>query len=67
MSNFAANLEHYREKRELTVAEAAELAGTHRNVWYRLENGDRWVGSEERLEAIAEALGVSVSSLFRDR
>ena len=51
-------VKHYRGERGLSVAEAAGRAGLSVSMWYKLESGARWFGSEESLSNVAKALKV---------
>ncbi|MDG2207199.1 MAG: helix-turn-helix transcriptional regulator [Pirellulales bacterium] len=48
----------------LTVKQAAEASGFSDDAWYKLERGERWVGSEQRLHDIGRALGVAAWQLL---
>ena len=63
---FRKNIIYYREKRGLTQAAAAEEAGTAKITWIKYERGDRFP-TAELLDSVAEAVDVSVQSLFRPR
>ena len=55
-NNLAANLKHWRKKRNLSVEELAERCDIHWDMVYKLERGDRWVG-DETLERLSDVLG----------
>lgn len=59
---FAAWLRRCRESRRLSGREAAERAGISPIYWSRLENGHN-LPSEEYMERIARALGVSIETV----
>ena len=56
----------YRAQRGLSVAEAASKAGLSVSMWYKLESGARWFGSEITLTHVAEALEVPARWLISD-
>jgi transcriptional regulator with XRE-family HTH domain len=58
------NMRQLRLKVGLTVKQAAEASGFSDDAWYKLERGERWVGSEQRLHDIGRALGVAAWQLL---
>jgi len=57
-------IKEYREKRKLSQAELARLSGVSRPTIVRLENNEDVVLNSRTLEKIANALNVSIKSLF---
>ena len=57
-------IKELREKRKLTQAQLAEKASVSRTIIYRLENERNFDTSVSTLRKVAEALDVSVKSLF---
>jgi transcriptional regulator with XRE-family HTH domain len=57
-------IKEIREKRKLSQAELARLSGVSRPTIIRLENSDDVVVNSKTLEQLANALGVSIKSLF---
>lgn len=62
-STIGANIRRYRRARDLTVAELAQLIGSKREYVSKLENKTPKNPSIEKLQAIADVFGVSVSEL----
>ena len=58
------NMRQLRLEAGLTVKQAAEASGFSDDAWYKLERGERWVGSEQRLHDIGRALGVAAWQLL---
>lgn len=58
------NMRQLRLRAGISVKKAAEASGFSDDAWYKLERGERWVGSEKRLHGIARALGVSAWELL---
>lgn len=65
MDKIAPHLKDLRERKGLTQAGLGKLVGLDQTHISRLENGTKGV-SNEKLRAIAEALGVTVSDLLGD-
>jgi transcriptional regulator with XRE-family HTH domain len=65
MDKIAPHLKALRERKGLTQAGLGKLVGLDQTHISRLENGTKGV-SNEKLRAIAEALGVTVSDLLGD-
>lgn len=65
MDKLAPHLKELREKKGLTQSGLGKLVGLDQTHISRLENGTKGV-SNEKLLAIAEALGVTVSDLLGD-
>lgn len=65
MDKIAPHLKELREKKGLTQAGLGKLVGLDQTHLSRLEKGTKGV-SNEKLLAIAEALGVTVSDLLGD-
>jgi transcriptional regulator with XRE-family HTH domain len=65
MDKLAPHLKALREKKGLTQSGLGKLVGLDQTHISRLENGTKGV-SNEKLLAIAEALGVTVSDLLGD-
>ena len=57
-------IKELREKRKLSQAERAELSGVSRATIIRLENTEEVVINTGTLEKLANALNVSIKSLF---
>ena len=57
-------IKELREKRRLSQAELAELSGVSRATIIRLENTEEVVINTGTLEKLANALNVSIKSLF---
>jgi transcriptional regulator with XRE-family HTH domain len=57
-------IKELREKRKLSQAELAEMAGVSRPTISRLESGEDVVINSRTLEKLAKALEVSIKSLF---
>lgn len=57
-------IKEFRIQRKMTQEELAEKSGQSRGTIIRLESGKDVVTSTDTLEAIADALGVSVPLLF---
>ncbi len=57
-------IKELREKRKLSQAELAELSGVSRATIIRLENTEEVVINTGTLEKLANALNVSIKSLF---
>ena len=51
------NMRQLRLRAGISVKQAAQASGFSDDAWYKLERGERWVGSEQRLHDIARALG----------
>ena len=66
-TNFFDNVGYLRRRRQMTVAEAASVAGVSVPSWYKYENGEQFPATARRLDDIAAALGVSVRCLFYDK
>ncbi len=64
--NIGANVKRLREKRGLSVIQAAEQLGVGRQYWYVIEKGEANM-TLEKLELLAEILGVSVPTLLGQR
>lgn len=60
----AYKIKELREKRKLSQAELAELSGVSRPTIIRLENSEDVVVNSKTLEKIANALNVSIRTLF---
>ena len=58
------NMRQLRLRAGISVKKAAQASGFSDDAWYKLERGERWVGSEKRLHDIARALGVSAWELL---
>ena len=58
------NMRRLRLSSGMTVKQAAEASGFSDDAWYKLERGERWVGSEQRLHDIGRALGVAAWQLL---
>ena len=58
------NMRQLRLRAEITVRQAAQASGFSDDAWYKLERGERWVGSEQRLHDIARALSVHAWQLL---
>ncbi len=58
------NMRQLRLRAGISVKKAAQGSGFSDDAWYKLERGERWVGSEKRLHDIARALGVSAWELL---
>ncbi len=63
-NNLAANLKHWRKKRNLSVEELAERCDIHWDMVYKLERGDRWVG-DETLERLSDVLEIDPWELLK--
>jgi transcriptional regulator with XRE-family HTH domain len=61
----AATFKGERNAADLSLDEMAEKSGLNRQVYYRLETGQRHA-SMAQVEAVARALGVSVTWLIND-
>lgn len=57
-------IKEYREKRRLSQEELAELSGVSRFTISKLESSDNVETTTGTLEKLANALGVSVRTLF---
>lgn len=57
-------IKELREKRRLSQAELAQLSGVSRATIIRLENTEEVVLTTSTLEKLANALNVSIKSLF---
>ena len=64
MVELPRNMRRLRIHAEITVRQAAQDSGFSDDAWYKLERGERWVGSEQRLHNIAHALGVHAWELL---
>ena len=60
---FAANVQRLREKRGLTMEQAALSVGMHHTAWGRIESGER-KPTLETVFNLARALEVSPAELF---
>jgi len=60
---FAANVRRLREKRGLTMEEAAWSVGMHHTAWGRIESGER-KPTLETVFKLARALDVKPAALF---
>ncbi len=58
------NMRRLRLQAGISVKQAAQASGFSDDAWYKLERGERWVGSEQRLHDIARALGVPAWQLL---
>ena len=58
------NMRQLRLRAGISVKKAAQASGFSDDAWYKLERGERWVGSEKRLHDIARALDVSAWELL---
>ena len=58
------NMRQLRLRAGISVKQAAQASGFSDDAWYKLERGERWVGSEQRLHDIARALGVPAWQLL---
>jgi transcriptional regulator with XRE-family HTH domain len=58
------NMRKLRLRAQITVRQAAQDSGFSDDAWYKLERGERWVGSEQRLHDIARALSVHAWQLL---
>jgi transcriptional regulator with XRE-family HTH domain len=63
-SDMEYKIKELREKRKLSQAELAELSGVSRATIIRLENTEEVVINTGTLEKLANALNVSIKSLF---
>tara|TARA_Y100000593_G_scaffold5527_1_gene10904 strand:- start:87 stop:326 length:240 start_codon:yes stop_codon:yes gene_type:complete len=66
-ANFFENVGYLRRRRQMTVAQAASVAGVSVPSWYKYENGEQFPATPRRLDDIAAALGVSVPCLFYNK
>lgn len=57
-------IRHERQRQQLTIADIAERTGLSRGMLSKIENGQASM-SLDSLSRVAEALGVSMASLFR--
>lgn len=57
-------IKELREKRKMSQAELAELAGVSRATVIRLESNEDVVINSKTLEKISKALNVSIKTLF---
>lgn len=57
-------IKELREKRNLSQSELARISGVSRPTIVRLENDEQVVIKSKTLEKIANALNVSIKSLF---
>jgi transcriptional regulator with XRE-family HTH domain len=57
-------IKELREKRKLSQAELAQLSGVSRATIIRLENTEEVILTTSTLEKLANALNVSIKSLF---
>jgi transcriptional regulator with XRE-family HTH domain len=57
-------IKELREKRRLSQAELAQLSGVSRATIIRLENTEEVILTTSTLEKLANALNVSIKSLF---
>lgn len=62
-ATFAANVKRLREKRGLTMEEAAWSVGMHHTAWGRIESGER-KPTLETVFKLARALEVPPAKLF---
>lgn len=60
----AYKIKELREKKKLSQAELAELSGVSRSNIIRLENNEDVVVNSKTLEKLANALEVSIRTLF---
>ena len=60
----AYKIKELREKRNLSQSELARISGVSRPIIIRLENSEDVVVNSKTLEKIANALNVSIKSLF---
>ena len=61
---FGKRLEVARKTAGHSVAEAASRAGITRQSWYKMERGEQWPRSEQRLRAVAAAVSVTAAELL---
>lgn len=66
IQTFGARIRAFRQARNLTQAQLAEMANLDQAQLSRIENG-LVEGSPSQLKTIAQLLGVTVSDLFGDR
>ena len=59
------NIRSARERRSLSVDDAADAAGVDRSTWYRLEQGNRPALTGKSIDAVAGTLGVEVGDLLK--
>jgi len=59
------NIRRVREKRRISVDDAAVLAGIDRSTWYRLEQGQRPSTTGKSIEVVASTLRVPITELLR--
>jgi transcriptional regulator with XRE-family HTH domain len=57
-------IKELREKKKLTQQELANKSGVSRSLIIALETGARTVTTTSTIEKLADALGVSVKSIF---
>ena len=57
-------IREYREKRNMTQGQLAKKAGISRGIVVRLESEEEYETQIGTLNKVAEALGVSLKSLF---
>lgn len=62
--NMQYRIREFRKQKNMTQEELAEKSGQSRGTIIRLESGKDIVTTTETLEAIANALGVSLPLLF---
>ena len=58
------NMRQLRLRAGISVKQAAQASGFSDDAWYKLERGDRGVGSVQLLHDIARALGVPAWQLL---
>lgn len=58
------NIKEIRKKKRISQKELSELSGVSRGILVRLESGKEMETTTGTLKAIADALGVSIRSLF---
>ncbi len=64
MNKFSQNLAHQRQRRGLSVAEAAKLCRIGRTTWHGYENGNA-TPTLAKLLLIADRLGTTASHLLK--
>lgn len=65
-SKVGKQIRAYRKAKKLTISDVENKAGLSEGNLSRIERGIQWV-SEEKLNSIAEALGVKVADLFTEK
>jgi transcriptional regulator with XRE-family HTH domain len=62
-TDLGARVRRYREDREFTLSDLARLSGVSRSYLYQVESGES-SPTEEKLQALAHALGVTLPDLL---